>query len=604
VSTSEYQAQRPGPTASRLSWDAVREVPADIWALVALVALAAVIRVLVIDNQSFWMDEALTAYETHLGFGGMLRTVAHVETTPPLYFVLIWGWAHLFGSNEVALRSLSTIAGIALVPIAFVAARELVSRWAGVLAAAFVAVNPFLVWYSQEARAYMLLAALSGASFLCFNRAREHPTRTNIAWWTAWSALAVMTHFFAGFLVFAEALWLLWVSRTRAVIATVALLAVVQAAMLPLALTDTSHGANWIAHVPRASRVSGMVLEWSLSVARRRLSVPAGLAAGAAFVALLVVLIAVGSDRRTRAGAKVAAAIAGFVVVAPLVLGPLGYDYFFSRNEIPAVVPIATVVAAACAAPRARVFGASVAVGLLILFSWATIQVQTHASLERPDWRNVARALGPAQTTRAIYVANGVTADPLKIYLPHVSWVQPQKRVVRITEIDVVGALKRLPLAGDPTSTASPKPTLGRPVPRSVAPPGTRLIARFRVDSWIVARLALTHPIRINIQQLIARAPRYFRATPRALLLFFQQPGRWRRRVQRSPPLPSRTAGVGVDDVLEVQARGAQSWHCGRGRDRCVVVTGDRAGEPVDTEHHAAAAEHGDRGRHLDQPAL
>jgi hypothetical protein len=526
VSTSEYQAPRPGQTASRLSWDAVREVPTDIWALVALVALAAVIRVLVIDNQSFWMDEALTAYETHLGFGPMLRTVAHVETTPPLYFVLIWGWAHLFGSNEVALRSVSTIAGIALVPIAYVAARELVSRWAGVLAAAFVAVNPFLVWYSQEARSYMLLAALSGASFLWFNRAREHPTRKNVVWWTLWSALAVMTHFFAGFLVFAEALWLLWGSRSRVVIAAAALLAVVQAAMLPLALSDTSHGANWIAHVPRASRVSGMVLEWALSVARRRLSVPAGLAAGAAFVVLLVVLFAVGSDRATRAGAKVAAAIAGFVVVAPLVLGLVGYDYFFSRNEIPAVVPIAVVVAAACAAPRARVFGTAVAAALLILFSWATIQVQTHVNLQRPEWRDVAHALGPAPTTRAIYVANGVAADPLKIYLPHVSWVQPQKRMVEIREIDVVGAIKRFPLAAGRTAGTTPHPIRGRPLPASVAPAGTRLLARFRVNSWVVARFALEHPIRVSIRQLIARAPRYFRATPQSLLLFFQQPGR------------------------------------------------------------------------------
>ena len=57
-----------------------------------------------------------------------------------------------------------------------------------------------MIWFSQEARAYMLLAALSGASFLWFNRARVQPTKRNVAWWTACSALAVMTHFFAGFL--------------------------------------------------------------------------------------------------------------------------------------------------------------------------------------------------------------------------------------------------------------------------------------------------------------------------------------------------------------------------------------------------------------------
>ena len=109
MSTSEYGARQLGTEAPRLGWIGVREIPADTWALIGLTALAALIRLLVINNQSFWMDEALTAYETHSSFGGMLGTVAHVETTPPLYFVLIWAWAHVFGSSEVGLRSLSTL---------------------------------------------------------------------------------------------------------------------------------------------------------------------------------------------------------------------------------------------------------------------------------------------------------------------------------------------------------------------------------------------------------------------------------------------------------------------------------------------------------------
>ncbi len=96
--------------------------------MAGLIAVAAVIRILTIDNQSFWTDEALTAYEAHLPFGEMIHTVQHVETTPPLYFVLVWCWAKLFGTSEVALRSISTLAGIALVPIAYLSARELASR--------------------------------------------------------------------------------------------------------------------------------------------------------------------------------------------------------------------------------------------------------------------------------------------------------------------------------------------------------------------------------------------------------------------------------------------------------------------------------------------
>ncbi len=537
MSTSEYPATSLGE-ARRLSRPretiSIRRVPADVVALGVLIAVAAAIRIITINNQSFWADEALTAYEAHLPFGAMINTVAHVETTPPLYFVLVWAWAHAFGTGEIALRSISTIAGIALVPIAYLAARDLVSRWAGVIAAAFVTVNPFLIWYSQEARAYMLLAALTGASFVWFVRARSDPSARNLTWWACFSALALMTHFFAGFLVAPEALWLLWAARNRAAGVAVAAVALTQLAMLPLAVTDTGHGVGWLTRVPAEHRISLAILEWGVSLLLRRGTMAMAFTGLAVLAVIVILLLALGGDRRTRRGAAVAAAIALFVFVAPVALGLIGRDYFYSRNEIPAFVPLATVIAAACAAPRARVAGTALAIALLTMFSAAAIYVQTHPLFERPDWRNVAHALGPAVVPRAILAADGTTADPLKIYLPSVDWTQPHNRRVRIAEIDVVGATKRLALAPAKRlaparrrrsavtgSVVAPRPR-GRALPRSVAPPGARLLARFRVDNWVIAEFALRHPRRLSIDQLSRLAPKFFRHTPAALLIFTQ----------------------------------------------------------------------------------
>ena len=44
----------------------------------------------------------------------MLGTVLGQETTPPLYFMLAWGWAKVFGFGEEGLRSLSALAGTAI----------------------------------------------------------------------------------------------------------------------------------------------------------------------------------------------------------------------------------------------------------------------------------------------------------------------------------------------------------------------------------------------------------------------------------------------------------------------------------------------------------
>jgi len=231
-------------------------------------------------------------------------------------------------------------------------------------------------------------------------------------------------------------------------------------------------------------------------------------------------------------GVVLAGSVAGFVALAPIALGFLGPDYFLSRNAIPAFVPLVTVIAGACAAPRVRSLGGVLAAALVAMFALATFTVQTEAQLQRPAWRDVARALGPAPVRRAVIVSDGTTADPLKIYLPGVSWVQPQGRWTVIREIDIVGARKKVALApstssgGDPSLAPIGPPRKASPLPVSKAPSGTRLIARFRVRSWVVARFALDRPLRLNIRRLLVMAPRFLRHTPSSLLVFMQEPQR------------------------------------------------------------------------------
>ena len=219
-------------------------------------------------------------------------------------------------------------------------------------------------------------------------------------------------------------------------------------------------------------------------------------------------------------GATVAAAIAGCVWLLPLLSGCVGQDYFLSRNVIPAVVPLAVLLGAACVVPRLRAARRAFAVVLVAMFAYATIQVQTHAYLQRPDWRSVARALGPATVPRAIIAANGFTADPLKIYLGSAIWVQPQSQRVLVQEIDVVGDRKQLRLR--PVRIVLPKqpPIWFTPRARRRRPWWRRrargCVDRFVVRNWIIGRFVLDRPRGLSVKQLIALAPEYFHRTPKA----------------------------------------------------------------------------------------
>ena len=179
------------------------------WALFALTALGACLRFVRIGHQGFWFDEANTALLVHMSPGQMLGLIPHSESTPPLYYCVVWAWARLFGAGQAALRSLSALVGVATIPLMYGAAAKLFSRRTGLVVAAVTACDPLLIWYSQEARSYALLVALSAASLLAFAYALERPVPRTLALWAATGALALATHYYAVLAIVPEAVVLL-----------------------------------------------------------------------------------------------------------------------------------------------------------------------------------------------------------------------------------------------------------------------------------------------------------------------------------------------------------------------------------------------------------
>ncbi len=109
-------------------------------------------------------------------------------------------------------------------------------------------VNPMLLWYSQEARAYSLFALLCAVSALYFVRALRRGQGSDVTAWGIASALALATHYFAIFPVAVEAIWLLRRRGRGAAAAGLAIVAGIGLALAPLAMHQTSTGhAQWIA---------------------------------------------------------------------------------------------------------------------------------------------------------------------------------------------------------------------------------------------------------------------------------------------------------------------------------------------------------------------
>ncbi len=410
------------------------------WAVAALTALAAAIRLSTLGLQSYRHDEAVTAARVLGGsFGHAMHEVWRGESTPPLYYVLAWIWSQAFGVHETGLRSLSALFGIATVPVAYLIGQTLVGRRTGLALAAFSAVNPILVWYSQDARAYALLILFSGLGFLFFLRARQSGGSREFAWWATCSVVALASHYFAVFPVAIEAVWLLAVWRLRrGLILALAGLAAALAALAPIALHQAAGTRNdWIATFSLDGRLRATAISFAAGGAGtlKHALIPFGLAV------LAVALLVLRGGGRERAGARVALIVGAGAIGIALFASAAGRDYVLDRNLLPALIPLLGIIAAGVSSRRAGLAGLLVAVTLSGYWLAFDVYADMRIQLQRDDWRSAAKQIGPPTRPRAI-LAWEQGDPPLPFYIgggeQRVKYKQWKLGARPLSEVDVL----------------------------------------------------------------------------------------------------------------------------------------------------------------------
>ena len=177
------------------------------WLILCLILLLALsLRFYRLDGQSLWADEGNSAALALRSLSTITRDAAH-DIHPPLYYYLLHVWVRLWGHGEIALRSLSALAGSMLVCATFLLGKELFHRRVAYIAAFVAAISPFQVYYSQETRMYILVALWSALAALFFvrwtkswtqpgNTARRHAILSALLY-TCFTTAALYTHYFA-----------------------------------------------------------------------------------------------------------------------------------------------------------------------------------------------------------------------------------------------------------------------------------------------------------------------------------------------------------------------------------------------------------------------
>ncbi|MBX9254511.1 glycosyltransferase [Desmonostoc muscorum CCALA 125] len=156
--------------------------------------------------------------------GDVIHNLVTQDTHPPLYFVLAYLWMKLFPSEGglvslFAARSLPAFIGAISIPCVYLLGRVAFrSPLVGNFAAAIMAVSPYAVFLSQEARHYSLAALWVIGSLTCLVIATRHlQNRTPLPMWVAltWveiNALGFATHYFFSLTVCTEAVVLMFLA--------------------------------------------------------------------------------------------------------------------------------------------------------------------------------------------------------------------------------------------------------------------------------------------------------------------------------------------------------------------------------------------------------
>jgi hypothetical protein len=200
--------------------DHARFSGADVVAMMLLTLLAAALRFYGLGKWGFYFDEFYTvddALNMRWGsvYGIPMATFpndAHTASIP-ITFLLTRLAFILFGVSEWSARCMSALAGVAAVPLFYLFFTRISSRTLGWLGALLIAVAPWHIYHSQEARFYALLFLFGGGAAFSLYLGLERDGKWSLFLSTVFLTLALLTQTAAVFLAVAlfAYLLILWV---------------------------------------------------------------------------------------------------------------------------------------------------------------------------------------------------------------------------------------------------------------------------------------------------------------------------------------------------------------------------------------------------------
>ena len=183
------------------------------WLLFAILFAGFGLRLAALGTQELRGDEAFSYLFARQPIGDIIPALlAEGDPHSPLHYLLLHGWMRLAGDSELAMRFLSLIPGVLLLPLLAQLARQIGGRSLALWVTLMLALSPSHIWLSQDVRnQYTLGLLFATAATLLLSRL----ARTSRPQWGQWvvyaglCALAVYSHYYTAVALLGHGLFLL-----------------------------------------------------------------------------------------------------------------------------------------------------------------------------------------------------------------------------------------------------------------------------------------------------------------------------------------------------------------------------------------------------------
>jgi len=398
-----------------------------IWTVILLALVALCLRLFDLGKQSLWMDEGFSVWAASNPLH-RIYDILRVDQHPPFFYAFTHVWLY-GGWTEFYLRLPSVICGTFTTLILYFFGKRLFSSKVGFLTALFWACAYVALEQETQVRMYAMATLFSLLSSFYFWKSIQDGTRRDWILYFITAGLALYTHYYSGFILTSQLLFLLSRREYKKTVKTAGILFLIFLPQLPTFWIQFEHHVS--KSLPRISFTQLIIFAGNalgfenVFFEKYWFSVSLGILSLGVIVTGLF---------RLKARSSNAIGFLVFLCLFPSLV-PFAISYFttnhiFLYRYIILFVPYYFLLfVAAMIALSDRFAG----VFMLVLFAlnlslWGLFM--EGPAFQRQDWRDASTLLRQhLKTGDAVFVQQAMSIPPLWYYLRdiiHLDWTKPQ----------------------------------------------------------------------------------------------------------------------------------------------------------------------------------